>query len=130
MRHLSGIQEATSQIKEADAKIVAIAPELPEMTKDTVEKNGFDFPVLSDPGNALGFKYGVVFKLDPDTATRYQERFNLEKYNGDATMQLPVPVAYIIGQDGVISFAYVNANYRERVKPADVIEALKPTKAS
>jgi peroxiredoxin len=125
MRHLSGIQEAMPAIKETGAKIVAIAPELPDMVKETAEENDFDFPVLSDKGNALGFKYGVVFKLDDDTARRYQEHFNLEKYNGDATMQLPVPVAYVINPEGVITYAYVNPNYRDRVKPADIVDAVR-----
>ncbi|QEG35196.1 peroxiredoxin-like family protein [Bythopirellula goksoeyrii] len=125
MRHLSGIQEAMPEIEKAGAKIVAIAPEKPEMTKQTAENNGFDFLLLSDQGNELGEKYGVVFKLDPDTATRYQQMFDLAKYNGDSSMRLPVPVAYVINQEGVITFAYVEPDYKQRVKPEDIINALK-----
>ncbi|TWU25965.1 peroxiredoxin-like family protein [Bythopirellula polymerisocia] len=130
MRHLRGIQEAMPQIKEAGAKIVAIAPELPEMSKQTAEKNGFDFLLLSDKGNTLGEKYGIVFKLDPGTATRYQQLFDLEKFNGDASMELPVPVAYVINEKGVITFAYVEPDYRQRVKPGDIVDALKTTPAN
>lgn len=124
-KHLSGIQEALPEIKAAGGQIVAIAPELPENSKQTAEKSGLEFPVLSDKGNELGKKYGVIFKLDPETAKKYQDWINLEKYNGDASMQLPIPVAYIINTEGVITFAFVNANYGERVKPADVVTALK-----
>lgn len=125
MRHLNGIQQVLPQIKEAGAKIVAIAPELPEKSKQTAEKNGFDFQLLSDKGNSLGEKYGVVFKLDPSTAAKYQELFDLEKYNGDSSMRLPVPVAYVINQEGVITFAFVDANYQNRVPAADILTALK-----
>jgi len=124
-KHLSGIQEALPAIKAAGGKIVAVTPELPESSKLTAKEGGLDFPVLTDKGNELGKKYGVVFKLDPDTAKKYQEWINLEKRNGDASMELPVPVAYIINREGVITFAFVNANYGERVKPADVVQALK-----
>ena len=128
-KHLSGIQEALPAIKAAGGSVVAIAPELPENSKQTAKKNGLDFALLSDKGNALGKKYGVVFKLDPDTAQDYQRWFSLEKHNGDASMQLPVPVAYIINSEGIITFAYVNANYGERVNPDEVVKAMKSPKA-
>ncbi len=125
MRHLSGIQEALPQIRAAGAKIVAIAPELPEMSKRTAEKNSLEFLLLSDKGNALGEKYGVVFKLDPGTAKKYQQLFDLEKFNGDASMQLPIPVAYVINQEGNIIFAFVDADYRNRVSAEEIITALE-----
>lgn len=128
-KHLSGIQKVLPAIKAAGGQVVAITPELPEKAQQTAEKSGLEFTVLTDKGNELGKNYGVVFKLDPDTAQKYQQWFSLEEYNGDASMQLPVPVAYIINQQGEITFAFVNANYSERVRPTDVVQALESAAA-
>ena len=130
MRHLSSIQAVLPELNAAGAKLVAIAPEQPEMASQTAAKNGFEFLLLSDPGNAVGEKYGIVFTLDPGTAQKYQKMFDLEKYNGDSSMKLPVPVAYVINQEGKITFAFVEPDYRQRVDPADLLEALSPVAAA
>jgi peroxiredoxin len=38
---------------------------------------------------------------------------------------LPVPAIFAIGTDGVISFAYVNADYKVRLPADDVLQAAK-----
>jgi peroxiredoxin len=38
---------------------------------------------------------------------------------------LPVPATYIVMPDRKIAFAYVNADYLERLDPMEVIDALK-----
>ena len=67
----------------------------------------------------------------PTSSTRerqpgYQQRFGLSEVNGDGSMVLPLPVAYVINEEGIITFAFVNADYRQRAKPQDIATALAP----
>jgi peroxiredoxin len=124
-RHLKSIQQALPEFQAAGATLVAIAPELPEKSAQTVDTLDLGYTVLSDPHNELGKKYGVVFKLDDDTAAKYQQYFHLTEVNGDDSFELPIPAAYAIGTDGVIDFAYLVGDYHQRVKPDDILKSLK-----
>ena len=50
---------------------------------------------------------------------------DLPTLNGDDSFTLPLPATYVIDQDGVIIYAYVNADYRLRADPEDVLEVLE-----
>jgi len=128
-RHLSAIQQVLPEIKAAGGRVVAISPEVPKKSEATAKQNQLDYQVLSDQGNQLGHKYGVTFTLPTETATKYQEMFDLAAYNGDDSMQLPVPAAYVISPQGEITYAFVNADYRERAKPDDLLQAIKAAQA-
>lgn len=43
------------------ASLVAISPQTPDNALSTAEKKGLTFPVLSDAGNGLARRYGLVF---------------------------------------------------------------------
>ena len=46
-------------------------------------------------------------------------------YNGNDTDELPLAATYVINTNGKVSYAFLNADYRERAEPAEVLEALK-----
>ena len=57
----------------------------------------------------------------------YLERLgnDLPALNGDDSFTLPLPATYLIGQDGIITYAYVNADYRLRADPEEVLAVLE-----
>jgi len=82
--------------------------------------------LLSDPGNRVAEKYGLVYKLPDDLKQIYlQFGIDLEKYNKDDSWRLPMPARYIVDRNGVIRYASVDPDYTIRPEPADTIEALK-----
>ena len=52
-------------------------------------------------------------------------RLDLSKHNGNDSGELPLGATYIIDRDGVIRYAFVDADYRKRAEPSDVIVALR-----
>jgi hypothetical protein len=50
---------------------------------------------------------------------------DLEKYNGDASWELPIPGSYAISQDGLIKYASVDPDYTLRPEPDEIIDAIK-----
>ena len=100
---------------------------LPNNSLDTAQQNQLAFPVLSDVGNTVADAFGLVFMVDTRIQAMYLERLgnDLPNLNGDGSFTLPLPATYVIGQDGVITYAYVNADYRLRADPEDVLAALE-----
>ncbi|GAB4324278.1 MAG: hypothetical protein Kow0074_17100 [Candidatus Zixiibacteriota bacterium] len=103
---------------------MAISPELPDNSLTTKEKHELPFPVLSDPDNRVAHQFRIVYTLPDPLKTSYSNFFSLSEYYGNEKGELPLPVTYIIDTNYVIRYAYLDADYRKRAEPAEVIEAL------
>ena len=122
LRYLQG---SLSEFEALGANMIALTPELPDNSLSTVEKNHLDFEVLTDIDSEVAREYGLVFKLIPEVADIYQEAFDLAGYNGNDHAELPLAATYLIDQEGVIRWAFLDADYRNRAEPSDIIQALK-----
>ena len=112
--------------KKLGATLVALTPELPDTTAETVKEQGLPFEVLSDIDHKVADQFGLVFKLNDDTRVRYAEKFKLVERSGEkAADRLPLPATYVVGTDGVIRYAFLDADYRRRAEPEDIIAVLK-----
>ena len=110
------------------AQLLALTPELPDQSISTSEKHELKFQVLSDIENKVAKDYGVVFKLTDDVAKSYNASFGLNEVNGDTSNELPLAATYIIGQDGKIIYAFLDADYRNRAEPSDLTKILQKNK--
>lgn len=109
-----------------NASLVAISPQTPDNSLSTAEKNQLAFPVLSDSSLEAEQAFGVAFTLPPELAALYSSVGNdLPLLNGNGLWVLPVPATYVIDRDGCIAYAHVEADYRERAEPSDVIAILE-----
>lgn len=125
---LHHMQEALPEFKKHGANLLALSPEVPDSSITTKEKNELEFEVLSDIDNTVARKYKVVYKLTDDVAASYEASFGLSTYNGNKNAELPLAATYIIGQDKVIKYAFLNVDYRKRAEPQDLIHLLKEMK--
>lgn len=119
------LQSYLPRIKNENANLIALTPELPDSSLSTKEKQALEFEVLSDLHNDVARKYGIVYKLLPGVAKSYQDAFKLHLYNGDSSDELPLSATYIISKNGTIEFAFLAADYRERADPEEIINSLK-----
>lgn len=122
---LHRLQEELPNFKAAGANLLALTPELPDKSISTAEKHSLQFEVLSDVGNKVAREFGVVFKLTPAVAEKYQKAFDLHGFNGDESDELPLAATYVIDSSGIIRYAFLDTDYRNRAEPADIIKALK-----
>ena len=82
--------------------------------------------MLSDAGNAIARRYGLVFtQSEAATATNRGLGIELSDFNGDNSNTLPAASTFVIGQDGTILFASISGDYRWRVGPDEVLAALR-----
>lgn len=123
---LKSYQEHLAQLRAQGAELVAVSPQTPDATVATAEKDALTFPVLSDVGNQVARTYGLVFRL-PDAVVPIYKQFGieLEKHNGDASHELPMPATYLIGQDGIVKLSQVEADYKKRMPIETLLAALK-----
>lgn len=123
---LVALQQIHSQIAAAGASLVAISPQTQKHTYMTRDTHTLRFPVLSDPGNAAARKFGLVWRLPPELQEMYEGIMTkLPRYNGEDTWELPLAATYIVQTTGLISFARVDADWRRRPEPEQVVESLR-----
>ncbi len=122
---LRAYQERLDEIRSHGATLVAISPELPDNALSTQEKQELEYVVLTDASNAVAKDYGVVFDLTPDVHTTYNKLFDFDTWNGQSSGELPLAATYVIDRGGTIRYAFLDADYRARAEPSDVIAALE-----
>lgn len=123
---LKALQEMLPEFHAAGATLIAISPQTPDESLSIEEKHNLEFPVLSDGELAAITGFGLLHPVDDRTRGFYEKSgYDLVKSNGKVGWQLPLPATYVVGQDGTIAFAFVNADYKLRAEPADVLEAVK-----
>jgi peroxiredoxin len=123
--HLRAMQEALDAFGDHGATMVAVSPELPGRSLRTVGKNELAFPVLTDAGNRVAREYGLVFTLTDAVAERYRESFDMTAWYGNDANELPLAATYVIDRGGVVRYAFLDADYRNRAEPGDVLDALE-----
>jgi peroxiredoxin len=122
---LAALQEAHKQIADAGASLIAISPQTQKHTYMTRDMHKLRFPVLSDEGNQVARKFGLVYRLPPELQAIYETIMTkLPGYNGDHSWELPLATTYLIQPDGKTSYARVDADWRRRPEPEEILRAL------
>jgi peroxiredoxin len=124
---LRAYQKILPEIEALGAFLVAISPQTPDNTLSTAEKNNLSFEVLSDRGNGVARRFGLVFRVGDPVRAVYGGRFGIDlaRSNGDNSWELPIPGTFVIARDGTIRLAYVDVDYTTRLEPSDIVDCLR-----
>tara|TARA_R110002096_G_scaffold21113_4_gene69027 strand:- start:5873 stop:6550 length:678 start_codon:yes stop_codon:yes gene_type:complete len=80
---------------------------------------GLDYTLLSDADAQASMALGIAFRASSATIKgRHEKGQDIEGSSMQKHAVLPVPAVFAIDTDGVIRFAFTNANYKHRL-PAD-----------
>jgi peroxiredoxin len=120
------MQAALPAIQAAGAKFVAIWPETGGLALRAKLQHSLSYELLVDADNAVAMQFGIVFRL-PD---RYREALldggvDLSTRHGNGGWLLPVTATYVIASDGLIGYAFVDADFTTRAEPEDIVGFLK-----
>jgi peroxiredoxin len=122
---LAAMQQVHQQIALAGASLVAISPQTQKHSYMTRDMHALRFPVLSDAGNQVARRFGLVYRLSPEMQAMYESIMTkLPGYNGDQSWELPLAATYIVQPDGMISYARVDGDWRSRSEPSDLLSIL------
>lgn len=122
---LRALQQSVLEFKAEGTSLLALTLELPDKSLSTQERNELEFEVLTDRNNEVARQYGLVFKLTPEVSELYKKNFSLEEYNGNDSDELPLAATYVIDQQGLIRYAFLDAEYRHRAEPQQIIKVLR-----
>ena len=123
---LRAFQRLLPKIEAAGASLVAISPEKPDDSLSTAEKNALTFQVLSDVGQKVGRAFRLVYDFSDELKSAYNGfGLDIPAKNGAADeWALPLAATYVIDRDGVIIYAYTDADYRDRADPDEILKFL------
>jgi peroxiredoxin len=119
---LRSYQAVLPEISLLHSTLVAVSPQNPDNTLLTVQHKELTYPVLSDLGNLVARQYRLVWSIPEDQRSTSA---NLPQYNGDDAWELPMPGTFVIGQDGIVKLASVNADWTLRLEPQIIVATLR-----
>lgn len=128
---LRAYQAVLPEMTALGGRLLAISPQLPDRSLSTADSNQLTFDVLSDVGNRVARRFGLVYALPEElrAALRANDKA-LPGINGDESWELPVPATYVIAPDRRVALAYVEVDYRKRLEPEAVLAALKSLRSA
>jgi len=126
VKSLSGWAGRADEVESLGAQVIAISPETTANGQKTKDKTEVEFTLLSDYAYNAAKAFGVAFEVDDQTKQLYEGyNIDLAKANAGGTWTLPYPGTYVIDADGVIRYAWVQEDYRQRAEPDEVIAVVQ-----
>ncbi len=125
MTELEAWRDLYGQIREHDALMVAIGPQIQRQSDFMVGQHGVPFPVLTDTNHEVAEKFGLVYTVPQYLRDYYLSILvNIPFVNGEKSWRLPLPATYVVGRDGKILFAEAHADFRVRPEPEEALAAV------
>ena len=114
------------QLRKREVGLVAISPQKPDGSLSMQEKNELEFPVLSDPGNALAGRLGILAPAPGAQVRAAQEGLGLDvtAVNADGSEILPMPTVVLLDGENTIRWIDVHPDYTTRTETGEVLAAL------
>jgi peroxiredoxin len=123
---VEAMSAATPTITAAGATVIGVSPELGHLSFAKSRERGINFRMLSDLDNGLALHCGLLFRLTDDIIGDYRAHGrDLSKVYGNGSWFLPIPASFLVLPSGKIERAYVNPDFRYRMDPKDILQALE-----
>ena len=117
--------QLVEQLRDRGVGLVAVSPQHPDGSLSVTQKNELTFTVLSDPGNQIAGRLGVVFTLGEQAlAAQHKLGLDLAQANADGSTDLPLTTVVLVDAEGVIRWIDVRPDYTARTEPAEILAAL------
>lgn len=123
--HLSELRHVMAEINELGVDVLFLSGDRPDQLYESLERGtqqdiaDLGYTIYSDADAQAAIALGIAFRASQRTIDRRREK-GQDIRDSSMTLHgvLPVPSVFVIGRDGVIAFAYSNADYKVRL-PAD-----------
>jgi peroxiredoxin len=127
--YLSEMRHAIPEIRELGVDVLFLSGDRPELLFESLSRetqediDGLDYTLLSDANAQAAMALGIAFRASERTINWLNEK---DRDIAESSILrhgvLPVPSVFAIDAEGVIRFAYTNADYKVRL-PADELLA-------
>ncbi len=122
---LKHLQQVESQIRALGAQLIALSPQTVDKNRETAERLGIGFPLLSDGGNRVASSFGLVFDL-PEMLRPIYRSYGIElpQFNDSDDYELPIAATYVLDRTGLIRLAFADTDYTRRLEPGEILACL------
>ena len=129
-RHLQALAGIEDDLNKAGAQLLAVSMDTPAKLKATPDREKLHYRLFSDSDAVAATAFGIAFKVDDTLVKKYKDAYkiDLEAASGNDHHILPYPAVFIVNTNGVICFAHVNPDYKVRLAPAKILEAVQSAK--
>ncbi len=126
VKHLAALGEVKGQIMAAGYQVLAISADQPSKLSETPSGEKMGYTLLSDSSMEAAKAFGITFKVPDELVSKYKNEYkiDLEAASGETHHVLPHPAVFIVDPKGTVRFAHVNPDYKSRLSPAQVLEAI------
>jgi peroxiredoxin len=122
---LEALDAARPEIEQQGASLVVISPMTGEALARMAVERGLGLRLLSDPNAAYARICGVQYEMTPEHIELYRRMdWNIGGVNAGSGWALPVPASYVVATDGVIAYAFADADWTRRAEPAELVAAV------
>ena len=106
--------------------LIAVSPQKPDGLLTVQQTNELTYSVLSDPGNQIASRLGILTEPTPDAvASQAKLGLDLTEVNADGTRALPMPTTIVVDAEGMIRWIDVHPNYTTRSEVPDILAAVE-----
>jgi peroxiredoxin len=122
---LRTLQRNLPAIEALGGSLIAVSPQQSDRSLTFADKLELGFDVLSDLDQSVADAYRVRFPLGESLREIYERFMPLPEQNADHSWNLPVPATFVIDSSRVVRARHVDADYRTRMEPLDILAALR-----
>jgi peroxiredoxin len=125
-RTLEALETELPELTAAGGQLVALTPDTGSHLAATKRNHHLTYEVLSDVDGAVGLQFGVLFRApDPYRELLAGRGVNLPARHGNEGWFIPMPATFVVDQQAVIRYAFVNVDFTLRAEPAEIVQVLR-----
>jgi peroxiredoxin len=119
-------QQLVAPLGERGISLVALSPQKPDGSLTIRETNELTFDVLSDPGNGIAGRLGILITHGDDVhAAQAARGVVVAERNTDSTATIPMPTTVLVDETGTIRWIDVHPDFSTRTEPAEILAATR-----
>ena len=122
---LRALGQIHDDARKLGAQVVSIIPETLGYSQRLVRDNNLPFKVLTDLDLSYALSLGLMIWVGEKIRALYLKGgLDLALFQRNKGWFLPIPATFLIGSDGIVKARFVDADFRRRMEPQDILSAL------
>ena len=123
---LRALAQVHDEARKLGTQVVSIIPETLAYSRRLIADNGLPFRVLADLDLAYALSLGLMIWVGDQIRALYlKSGLNLPVFQRNEGWFLPIPATFLIGREGVVQARFVDPDFRKRMEPHDILNALR-----
>jgi peroxiredoxin len=101
----------------------------PQPSKTVTENLSESDEVIFDKNNQIADLFRIVYQLSQDEIDLFESwDLHIDEVNESGNWLLPLPATYLVSKERVVSFQFLDVDFRRRCGPNELLEAISQLK--